>query len=232
MDPQLLLREVPLVPQSDPFLSLPSELKQNIFSALPDANTLRSLVLTCSSFYRTFLDAESLIIESILQAQIGSDLMYDAVIVFESTNLVPYSKYTVIELLKLYAKQDLTCLPQTWKLRDALAIGGLHDDIEFFSREFASSALSANPVTGLDEISSSPLSLLEYNRIKRTFYRYELFCNIFRRRDIQTVQADPKKPQSMFFTMCAPWENEQLACVRDYLFDCLSSRRCSQKLRP
>ena len=233
MDDQPALSHVPFVPSPNPFLSLPSELIQTIFSALPNASALRPLVLTCSSFYRTFLAAEPLIIESILQAQIGSDLMYDAIIVSKSTKLEPYSKYAAIQILKLYAKQHLKFPPQAWKLRDALAIGGLHDDIEFFSRDFATSALSANPVTGLDEVSSSPLSLLELNRIKRTFYRYELFCNIFRQRgSIQTKQADPQKPQSMFFSICAPWENEQLACVRDYLFDRLSSCRYSQKLRP
>lgn len=50
--------------------------------------------------------------------------MYDAIIVFESTRIKPYGRDAAIELLKLYAKQDLTCLSQTWKLRDALAVDG------------------------------------------------------------------------------------------------------------
>lgn len=229
MDDQHLLPRIRPVPPN-PFLALPPEVKQAIFSALPDVRTLRSLLLTCSLLYRTFLDSESLIIESILHTQIGPNLMYDAIIVFQSTTLEPYSNDAAIELLKLYATQDLTCLTQIWKLRDALAIDGLFDNIEFFSRGFASSALSSNPVTGLDETSPSPLSMLESNRIKRTFYRYELFCNIFRERErIQRFQADPGKPQAMFFSICAPWENEQLACVRDYLFKCLSLRMCSQE---
>ncbi|CAD6571721.1 MAG: hypothetical protein ASARMPRED_004764 [Alectoria sarmentosa] len=222
MDDQLLLLRIPPVPPN-PFLSLPPELKQAIFSALPDARTVRSLILTCSLLYRTFLDSESRIVESILHTRIGPDLMYDAIIVFQSTTLEPYSNDAAIELLRLYTTQDLTCLSQIWKLRDALAIDGLFDNIEFFTRGFASSALSSNPVTGLDETSPSPLSILESNRIKRTFYRYELFCNISRERErTRRIQADPWKPQTIFFSICAPWENEQLACVRDYLFKCLS----------
>lgn len=232
MDAQLLLPPVPPVPPN-PFLSLTLELKHIIFSALPDTRSLISLILTCSSFYHTFLDAESLIIKSILRSQVGLDLIFDATIVFKSTTLKAYSNDAAIELLKSYTKQDFACLSQIWKLRDALAVGGLHDNIEFFSRDFASLALSIDPVTGLDEASPSPLSLLESTRIKRTFYRYELFCNIFRKReDIQFGKAASESPQSIFFSICAPWENEQLACVRDYLFKRLSLRMCSQKLRP
>lgn len=224
---------LPVVPSPNPFLSLAPELKQAIFSALPNASTLRSLVLTCSSFYRTFLDAETLIIKSILHTQIGSYLICDAIIVFESRTLEPYDNLTAIELLSSYAKKDLSRLSQTWKLRDALTIGGLHDDIEFFSRNFASSTLSINPVTGLDEPSPALLSSSESNRIKRTFYRYELFGNIFRQLDaIENVLVAPESPQGMFFSICAPWENEQLACVRDYLHDCLSLRMSSQNLWP
>ncbi|KAF6231404.1 hypothetical protein HO173_010364 [Letharia columbiana] len=222
MDAQLLLPPVSPVPPN-PFLSLTIELKQIIFSALPDTRSLISLILTCSSFYHTFLDAESLIIKSILRSQVGLDLIFDATIVFKSTTLKAYSNDAAIELLKSYTKQDFACLSQIWKLRDALAVGGLHDNIEFFSRDFASLALSIDPVTGLDEASPSPLSLLESTRIKRTFYRYELFCNIFRKReDIQLGKAASESPQSIFFSICAPWENEQLACVRDYLFKRLS----------
>lgn len=47
---------------------------------------------------------------------------------------------------------------------------------------------------------------------------------------MQGVQANPEKPQSTFFSMCAPWEYEQLACVRDYLLDCWSLRMCSLPL--
>lgn len=235
MDEQLLLpplSPIPPVPPN-PFLSLAPELKQAIFSSLPTVRTLASVTLTCSLFHRTFLDAAPLIIESILHTQIGSDLMFDAIILSKSTTLEPYSNDAAMELIELYAKQDLTCRSQVWKLRDALAMDTLHNSIDFFSRGIVSSTLSTNPVTGFDEVSPSPLSLLESNRIKRTFYRYELFCNIFRERErIWNVNADPETPQSKFFSMCAPWENEQLACVRDYLYDSLSLGMYSYELWP
>ncbi|CAF9935096.1 hypothetical protein IMSHALPRED_010105 [Imshaugia aleurites] len=233
MDDQLPRPPMPVVPPPNPFLSLPPELKQSIFSALPNAGALRSLVLACSSFYRTFLDAESLIIRSVLYTQIGSDLLNDAVIVFQSRALDQHDEEAAIELLKSYTRRDTRCMSQIWRLRDALAIGDLHGDIEFFCRGFAASALSIHPVTGVEETSPSPLSLLESNRIKRTLYRYELFCNIFRKLGmLQDIQATPETPQSIFFSSCAPWENEQLACVRAYILERFSLRACSENLYP
>ncbi len=207
-----------------------------IFSALPNASTLRSLVLTCSSFYRTFLDAETLIINAVLHTHIGSDLIFDAIVVSKYTTLEPDgSSDAATELLQLYAKQALTCLSPVWKLRDALAIGSLHETIEIFSKDFASLALFINPVTGIEDASPFPLSLLESNRVKRTFYRYELFCNMSREREgVENAQAASQNPRnvSLFFSMCAPWEYEQLACVRDYLSERLSLRMCSQNFCP
>lgn len=132
------------------------------------------------------------------------------------------------ELLKSYAKRDLKSLSQNWNVRDAVAVSGLHDTVELFSSGFASLALCANPVTGLDEASPLSLSLSESNRIKRAFYRFELFYNIFRKLGIsRRARATRGHPQSLFFSACAPWENEQLTCVRDYRADRVSLRMCS-----
>lgn len=232
MDDQLPRALKPLVPvpSSSPFLALTTELKQAIFSALPSISILKSLLLTCSNFYHTFLNAESLIIKSILRNQIGSDLIYDATIVWRSTMPFYFDEEASIKLLSLYAQRDLAVVYglQTWKLQDAEAIGGLYDDIDDLSRDFASSALGTNIVTGLDEASPSPPSSSEINRIKRTFYRFELLCNIFGQRYRgSVVHCGRGKLLTKFFSMCRPWENEQLRCIRDHLHDRLSLRRYS-----
>ena len=224
----------PLPLQSpNPFLSLPPELKQTIFSALPDAVTLSSLVLTCSDFYNTFRNAESLIIKSILHNQIGSHLLFDALIVLESRMLTPYNEKAVGQLLDLYARRapTITSNHQKWKLRHVVAVSSLHNTIECLSHNLACSALATNPVTGLGEPSPTPLSAQESNRIKRTFYRYELFCTVFRtRREYELNWKACKTLQCFFFQMSEPWENEQLRCVRDYLFDRLCIRMCPWRL--
>ena len=103
MNNQVLLPPVAPVPSPNHFLSLAPELKQTIFSALPDPSTLKSIVPTCSSFYHTLLDAETLIVKSVLQNQIGPDLMCDAIVVFESRTLKPSDDNAALALLGLYA---------------------------------------------------------------------------------------------------------------------------------
>ena len=229
MEDQLTLSLAPpsRVPPTSPFLSLAPELQQAIFSVLPDASTLSSLILTCSTFYHTFRDAESLIIKSILHNQIGSHLLFDALIVLESRMLAPYNEEAVAQLLDLYAGRAFTITidHQKWTRRHAVAISSLHDTIECLSQDFACSALATNIVTGLDESSPAPLSAAESNRIKRTFYRYELFCSVFRKRGDHEMKLNASSTlQQRFFTIHEPWENEQLRCVYDYLFDRLCLR--------
>ena len=235
MDSQLQLPLVPPspIPSPSPFLSLTTELKQAIFSKLPNIDTLISTVLTCSNFYLTFLDAESLIIRSILHNQIGPELLYDAMLVWRSSSLTSFNDNEVMQFLILYKERDLstTDLFQALKLRDAVTVGGLYDDIVFLSKDFASLALHINIITGLAEPSPLPLSLLESNRIQRVFYRYELFYNIFRDRDeTSSDQITSKRLQEIFFAESRGWENEQLRCVREYLVGRLSIRMCSQML--
>ena len=235
MEDQLTLSLVPPspVPSTSPFLSLAPELKQAIFSALPDISTLSSLVSTCSTFYHTFRDAEPLIIKSILHNQIGSHLLFDALIVLESRTLVSYNEETVAQLLDSYAERALTITSnyQKLRLRHAVAISSLYDAIDCLSEDFACMALATNIVTGLDEPSPTPLSALESNRIKRAFYRYELYNSLFRElEELGLEWSASKKLQDSFFEMCEPWENEQLRCVRDYLFERLLIRMCPWKL--
>ena len=228
MDTATSISHTNMLVSHNAFTSLAPELKQAIFSALPDTSSLVSLVLTCSSFYHTFFMAEPLIVKAVLHNQIGADLMFDAMIVFGSTKIIPNDYDTVFRLLQTHAKRDPTYLSTTWKLREAFTISELHGDVETFSNGFASSALSTNPVTGLQDEPHSPLSVQECTRIKRTFYRFEFFCNIFcKYGKIAQAQQILYKFKKLFFASCAPWENEQLACVREYLFDCLSIRMCS-----
>ena len=231
MEDQLTLSLAPpsRAPPTSPFLSLAPELQQAIFSVLPDASTLNSLILTCSTFYHTFRDAESLIIKSILHNQIGSHLLFDALIVLESRMLAPYNEEAVAQLLDLYAGRAFTITidHQKWTRRHAVAISSLQDTIECLSQDFACSTLATNILTGLDESSPAPLSAAESNRIKRTFYRYELFYSVFRRRgDDGLSWSASHRMQQYFFTIHEPWENEQLRCVYNYLFDRLCLRMC------
>lgn len=231
MDHELLLASPVRAPSPNPFLSLATELKQAIFSELANTSSLKSLTLTCSSYFHAFLNAKSLIISSVLRNHIGSDLIYDAIVVWKSRMITAYDDGAANEFLDSYVKRDLpmTCMMQKLRLRDAEDIGDLYDQIEDFSSSFVSSALGKSIVTGLDNPSPSSLSLLESTRIKRTFYRFELLCSIFgqRYRSSSGVHFEGEELLTNFFSVCRPWENEQLTCIREHLYDRLSLCKCS-----
>ena len=226
MDSPLPLPTTQAVPSPSPFSSLSTELIQSIFSASPDASTLKSFALTCSTFYHAFLNAEPLIVRSVLHNQIGPDLLYDAMIVYISTTLDPSMEGA--DFLRSHPKRKITCPSPKWDLGVALAIGHLHDIVEDFTAGFATLALCSNPLTGLDEPSPSPPSLLESCRIKRSFYRFELYCNIFW--NFKSISRSKYRSlQSAFFSIMEAWEHEQVKCIHDYLLHRLSVRKCSGK---
>jgi hypothetical protein len=71
------------------------ELRQMILSALPDAATLRSAVLSCPAFYFAFQGAESSISTPFLLSQVGIDidLLPNAIAALESLGLSRFEIY-------------------------------------------------------------------------------------------------------------------------------------------
>lgn len=194
------------------FTSLLPEIKHAIFCSLPDVASLKALILTCSSFYHTFLNAQSLVLKEIIRSQISGDVISLAVVVSRSCDLQPWSRAGVLDFLIHFL--DFRA-PILWTFPRALHVSELHSHIKFFVADFAATKLAGETQLGL--------SVYETLRIERTFYIFELYCNLFR--SYQPANKDrfsAEEQRDLFFAKFAPWENEQLACVHDYLFGRLS----------
>ncbi|MCJ1399993.1 hypothetical protein MMC11_003196 [Xylographa trunciseda] len=196
---------------------LPAELIQLILCTLPDAVTLRAVVLSHSSFYHAFLAGKDHITLQILLNQIHPDLLPDAHAVLRSSRLKPWSRELVQEFLIHYHDGQLSPLP-AWTISDTVPISVLHNDIAFFMADFATMALAAHPITSVPDVSPSAFTSPEKSRICRTFYRFELYCNLFREHGWKDDRFSPREQRDIFFDKYSPWENEQLACVHDYLY--------------
>jgi len=204
---------------------LPVELKLVLFCALPDIPSLKSLVCTASSFYHTFIDSQSLIVATVLSHEVHPDVMPEAVAVWEASIIKPWSKEQVQDFLKQYRDSNPSPTHPSWTLSDALRFSNLHSHIRFFAADFCSSILSVHPISEVHDPAYVPPSLSELCRIQRIFYRFELYCTLYRRQSFAQKSEDrfsPEEQQSLFFTKFVPWENEQLACIHDYLFRQLS----------
>ena len=208
--------------------TLPPELKCAIFVNLPDLASAKSLALVSSSFYHTFLDAESIILKQILQNEITTDLLYGAVAAHEASKIPLWTKEAVQDFLIKYFRRSPLHTSYRWDLSDALLMSKIHACVEFFAAEFASSALSHNPTA---RGSNAPPSYTEMIRIKRNLYRFELYCNLFRKPGYDRmrrgernclIQPSPFREQevrNIFFDNFSPWENEQLGCIHDYFIE-------------
>lgn len=208
--------------------SLTPELKCAIFTSLPDVTSARSLALTSSSFYYTFLDAQSLILTQVLRNEITTDLLHGAFAAYKATNIPVWTKQAIQDFLAEYFERSLTHEAHRWNLSEALHMSKIHSCVEFFATEFASFALSKNRTI---QGSNAAPSLTELIRIKRVLYQFEVYCNLFRKPSfdrmlrgernclIQPTPFGAQEQRDIFFDRFSPWENEQLSCIHDYLIE-------------
>jgi hypothetical protein len=193
---------------------LPLELKQDLLSALADVASLRSAALSCPSMYRAFMNAEELITSQVVENQIDADVLPEALVALMSSRPQPWTMQGVADFIHhhLHAR---TYLPRSWTLSEALPLGRLHSGVERFAAELIAEML--NPSSAFAYIDAPPgwsASKTEMDRVQRALYRFEVYCNLFR---------GPKKfelgdIEELFLFRFSYWENEQLACVHDYLF--------------
>ncbi|KAI9876672.1 MAG: hypothetical protein M1830_005987 [Pleopsidium flavum] len=204
---------------------LPVDLKLVIFCALPDISCLKALVRTSSAFYQTFLDSQLLVVRTVLSNGVHPDVMPEALTVWEASQIMPWSKERVQDYLKQYRDSSTSPTKQLWTLSDGLRFSNLHSHVRSFTADFCSAILSVHPITGVHDPAYRPPSPSELCRIQRIFYRFELCCTLYRRRSFGQKDKDrfsPEEQQNLFFKKFECWENEQLACIHDYLFRRLS----------
>ncbi|MCJ1256204.1 hypothetical protein MMC24_004024 [Lignoscripta atroalba] len=131
------------------------------------------------------------------------------------------------EFLSHYqATDELSKPPPAWTVLDAISVSNLHCHVDYFIKKFTSSILSVHPVSGTIDPDYSPPSMNEVCRIQRIFYRFELYCNLFREYNRRPRDKEHRfsaaEQERLFHRKFATWEIEQLACVRDYLMRQLS----------
>lgn len=110
--------------------------------------------------------------------------------------------------------------PLTYNIFSALPLAAFHNKIQYLSGGLISKALSKHPVSGKPEPSHPPPSKRETGRIERALYRLEIYSNLIWNRIAYSIE-EGNRQHLAFFSAFSPWENEQLACIRDYLIEAL-----------
>ncbi|KAK2759397.1 hypothetical protein FQN54_002875 [Arachnomyces sp. PD_36] len=207
---------------------LPLEIAQAVLASLDDTISLLHAALTGPFLFNVLRSAEESITTQVLVNQLSPTLIHDALIVQESA---PYRKGDrshdqVIELIGRYVEGMRTSVTPSssmrWTLSKALPLAEFHGKIELLSSRLVSEALSSNPASRRPDPSPVPPSKGEIHRIQRAIYRLEIYCNIFWDRSSFTFE-ECNRQNLAFFACFSPWENEQIACIRDYIFKILTS---------
>jgi hypothetical protein len=201
--------------------SLPAELKVIIFLALPDLISLKSIALTSRSLYNAVKSTERYFVRPFLSKELEFDVLPEAAAVIASSRIKSRTKPQMVTC----AANHLRCR-STWNkkfdftLADALYMSKLHKKIQYFTKNFFLTAFQdlCWEETHNHEVPEShpaPLTRNETARIMRAFYRFEVYCNLFRYEQKQQNYT-AEEQQELFFSWFSPWENEQLACVETY----------------
>lgn len=194
---------------------MPVESRQEILRFLPDIMSLRSTVLTCSSFHQAFISAEVSIKTSVLENEV-QEVLAEAVAALESSYLQPWTRESIQKFVDDHLSSRKFQLP-SWTPSKVLQLDSLHRHVQSFAAAFASEALTEKlEPNELNAIPQHPPSSQEIHRIQRAFYRFELCCNLFR--DPKRTLFSVDEQMHLFFYKFFPWEIEQLGSIHDYLF--------------
>ncbi|KAL5316917.1 hypothetical protein ACEPPN_015969 [Leptodophora sp. 'Broadleaf-Isolate-01'] len=196
-----------------PIELLPIETQQAILSSLTDIASLQQCALSCPTLYSSYKAAEKIIIAQALSNQIGNGVLPEAVIALSSSRL------TFIELESFTATnfQKRQPVPEVYTFTDALLMSQFHSSVDFLTKDFVQKALAASRfVESVESAVPAPPTTTEIDRIQRAFYMFEIYRNIFTRHYFNR-QWGSGAQQGMFFQYFSVWQNEQLACVHDYL---------------
>ncbi|KAM5432123.1 hypothetical protein McanMca71_007868 [Microsporum canis] len=190
-------------------ISLPAEIQEAILCQLDCFRILKSAAASCRSFRDLVLYQPGRIVKQILRTSIPDDGFIDDY--FESLKKIP--------------RPNLS-------LSEAVALEDYNRLVNNFARDFARRALSKHPITRVEEKCPWPVTERESYRILRAFYRFELYWKLFqgtekprgeRHRQLTIPLKDHSK---LFFDRFAPWENEQVACIQDFLLRLIDEREC------
>ena len=194
--------------------SLAPEIKLCILKSLPDVRDVKNLALTSASFYHTFLENKSLY-------EIDSDSLPLAFAAFQASQIKPWSKAAVHEYLRDFPQSLRSSHSHKWTPFEALRATKLHRCVQYLTKDFVAFASSQDVIFRHQGKTSLTPSSTELRRIQRAFYTFELYCNLFREREgkLRNVKFNEREQRQVFFNKFAPWENEQLGCIHDYLYE-------------
>ncbi|KAM5437073.1 hypothetical protein MferCBS31731_005489 [Microsporum ferrugineum] len=169
-------------------ISLLAEIQEAILCQLDCFRILKSAAASCRSFRDLVLYHPGRIVKQILRTSIPDDVIPEAFALYYSSKLPITNAKIVKDFIDDYF-ESLKKIPRpNLSLSEAVALEDYNRLVNNFARDFARTALSKHPITRVEE---------------------KCLC--------LQLTIPLKDHSKLFFDRFAPWENEQVACIQDFL---------------
>lgn len=208
--------------------SLPNELKLAIMQRLPSVNAMHQLSLTSTSFRQFCSQHNPAIVPFVLQNELGLPLFEEAYWASQAAQADLFAA-DYPQRVKNFLNEWICSEPDSIQVKNVpfktiVDMTTLHSKITFLLKDFCSWTMEEST-----KLSPSPscvsLSDNETLRISRAFYRLELFCLLFRHREVRSADEALgreyeicKNQAYKLLDNWNAWENEEIACVCDYIY--------------
>ena len=201
--------------------TLPTEIKVQVFNFLFSLSDVKSLNQISPSFHEAFVSSKNFIIQKLVKNRLDPELLREIQAVARSLHMKVWSREEVLEILGSYfSSQPRIMAAIKWDMSTTLVIDQLQTLIDDFSAHYASTALTDGYESNR-EADSRPVTVSESRRFNRNFWKFELYCNLFR--DHLPNKTRPyqqrfstKEQKSLFPDHFAALENEQLGYIHLY----------------
>ncbi|KAI9753605.1 MAG: hypothetical protein M4579_005069 [Chaenotheca gracillima] len=224
----------PVIREASRFQDLAFELQRMILYSICDIDSLRSIIHASPECHHIYaMERRKILATTLARDLISDEVILDALSASRSLPLrsETTTKPQVQEFVRSYRQDrekyvaDLEIL----HIDDLTHLGGLHGNVRFVTTYFYQYTLDAIPHYVEPIGHERAISRTELIRIYRAFYRFETFCNAFDfRRQLDSYhddqydtwrKIDARDRADWFLSIFPPWEVEEIACVRDYIFN-------------
>ncbi|KAI1322354.1 hypothetical protein F5Y16DRAFT_416053 [Xylariaceae sp. FL0255] len=198
-----------------PIGKLPTEIMTKVLSCLPDVASLKSALVSSPIIFRPCWDQKTTIKIRVLFNAIDPGVFPEAVAAYASSKLRGEDgelKDMKAVTLLLHSHFSRRTMPKkAWTLAEQCEMGQFHVYVADLTKKFNTSIIDSGECTN---------RVTEDRRVQRALYLFEVFCNVFRRSPsglrIRYNGEWKNTATRVFFKYFAPWEVEQLACIRDF----------------
>lgn len=213
---------------------LPIELRAMVLVALDDIEDLKSASRSCPALHYAWTDYKETILAQVLSKTVPRQVWPEAMIAYQISNrlsLLGRSNNTAMlagNIVKQLLRNRAAASEIAWTPTAVLAATKRHNCVEYFAdmclcsprrllvkQSWDMKSVDKTPPEDWDVAGFGPSpSQNERTRVHRALYRLEFFGMLRRE-----VDHENNHDVVRFFSFFSAWENEQTACLHDFLFD-------------